>query len=206
MKRKKNLYYDKICVILKKNQTVRCAKGVCTMRKKVYKELTYLIDIKLEEISDYFANYNILLEKQAKEIKALSHGGYEIKKMASDFSNEINIKTKELLEEIENRIISSSRKFKPKQISDVEKKCTNKILFIIDDFNTKLQEMFGLIESIEVLLYNLKQRTQYKIAKGIKAVNAMTNAKIDKALLWTAIGTVFAGISLILSVIGILVQ
>ena len=151
------------------------------MRKKVYKEITYLIDIKLEEISDYFSNYNIVFGKQAKEIKAMAYGGYEIKRMASDFSNEINIKTKELLVEIENRIISSSRKFSSKQISDMDKKCADKILFIIDAFNTKLQEVFGLGESIEVILYNLKQGTQYKITKGIKAVNAMTNTKLDKA-------------------------
>lgn len=173
------------------------------MRGKVYKELMFLIDIKLEEISEYFSNYNIVFEKQANELKATSYGGYEIRRMVSDFSNEINIKTKELLVEIENRIISSSRKFSSEQMNDVEQKCTNKISFIINNFNTKLQEVFGLVESVEVTLCNLKQGTEYKITKGIRAVNAMTNAKIDKALCWTAIGTVFAAVSLVLSVVGL---
>ena len=66
------------------------------------------------------------------------------------------------------------------------------------------QNEFELNKTLETKLEVAKGNISNKISNHINALKIFINSKLDKALWWTAIGTIFAGVSLILSVIAII--
>ena len=164
------------------------------MKKKAFDELIYIVEVKLNEILNYFIGYNILFETKAKEMEMRSYGGYEVYKLLTDFGEELDKKTTMLLEEIQNVIVSSSRNVSSKQIVKLTDKCTQTIDIIIEQYLEKNQQLFGKNETIELSLINLKQNMEQKIKTGIKMIKAVTSIKIDKALRWTMAGTIIAAL------------
>ena len=98
----------------------------------------------------------------------------------------------------------SLKSFK-KQYADLIDKCTTLFVSTIDGYYKVFQEEFDLNRTIETSRNVFRSNIALRISNHINALNIMTNTKLDKALLWTAIGTVFAGLSLVLSVIAIIV-
>lgn len=174
------------------------------MKDNVYKQLSSLINESISNIKEYFSIYILLFERRAEETKANSYGGYELTKFVGEFNNELNQKCSELFKEIENLFVGSGRKLSREQYIDLTDKCTKSFDSIIDNYSKAFDKVFGLNETLRLSLTTSKSRIFRKIGKFINALNIISNTKIDKALWWTAIGTVFAGISLILSIIAIL--
>lgn len=87
---------------------------------------------------------------------------------------------------------------------DLIDKCTKPFDSIVDNYSKAFEKEFGLNETLKTSLTISKSRMFGKIGGFINALNIISNTKIDKALVWTAVGTVFAGFSLILSIIAIL--
>lgn len=174
------------------------------MRDKTYKQLFSLANESIVDIYEHFSVYIHLFEKKAEETKANSYGGYELTKFAGDFNKELNQKCSELLKEIEKLFVGSGRKLSRKQYMDLIEKCTKPFDSIVDNYSEVFEKEFGLNETIKTSLKISKSRMFMKISGFINALNIISNTKIDKALVWTAVGTVFAGISLILSVIAII--
>lgn len=174
------------------------------MRDKVYKQLSSLVNESIFDIYEYFSVYIHLFEKRAEETKANSYGGYELTKFAGEFNKELNQKCSELLKEIETLFVGSGRKLSRKQYMDLIDKCTKPFDSIVDNYSKAFEKEFGLNETLKTSLTISKSRMFGKIGGFINALNIISNTKIDKALVWTAVGTVFAGFSLILSIIAIL--
>ena len=175
------------------------------VKKKAFDELIYIVDIRLDEISRYFTGYNILFETKAKEMKQRSYGGFEVHKLLAEFSRELDKKTTILLKEIENIIISSSRRISNMQIGKLTDKCIQKINVIIEQYYQRNNQVFGSNETIELLLIKLKRNTEEKIRKDIRKVKAIINIKEDKTLKWTIIGVIVALIPIVASIIKYLI-
>ena len=174
------------------------------MRNKIYKQISSLVNESILDIYEHFSVYIYSFENLAKETKSNSYGGYELTKFVGDFNKELNQKCSDLLKEIETLFVGSGRKLSRKQYMDLIEKCTKPFDSIIDNYSAAFKKEFGLNETAETSLRVSKGRIYGKISGFINAVNIISNTKIDKALVWTAIGTLFAGVSLLLSVISIL--
>ncbi|MBE6806268.1 MAG: hypothetical protein E7526_07170 [Ruminococcaceae bacterium] len=175
------------------------------MNKKAYKKLSVLINEKIEDTYKYFEEYKHLFKNNAQEVKAGSYGGRDVLEFVEDFNKEVNKKCNELLKEIDSLFINSGRKLSNNQYADLIDKCTTLFASTIDGYYKVFEEEFDLNETIETSSNLFRGNTALKISRHINALNIMSNTKLDKALLWTAIGTVFAGLSLVLSVIAIIV-
>ncbi len=176
------------------------------MNDKVYKQLLQLIDANILNINDYFFVYTLLFKRKAKETKAGSYGGYEVINFVGEFNNELNNKCADLLKETEKLFINSGRKLSKKQYTELIGKCTKPFDSIIENYSKAVKEEFELNGTLEVSLTLSKERISSRIRGHINALKSISNTKIDKALLWTAVGTIFGGISLILSVIAIIIS
>lgn len=176
------------------------------MRDKHYKTLINVVNDYLDDATVYFSFYNAKFKQTAKETKSRAYGGYEVVRLTKDFEKDVSCKCTELLEKIEILFNNSGRKLAAEQYNDLINKCTKKFNAIIDNYWSVFQEEFESIETCENSFKILKENITCKINNYIRAFKCLSNTKIDKALLWTAIGTVFAGISLILSVIAIIVS
>lgn len=175
------------------------------MNKKIYKQLSVLINERIEDTYKHFEAYKHLFKKNVQEVKAGSYGGHDVLEFAEDFNKEVNRKCNVLLKEIDSLFINSGRKLSNKQYADLIDKCTTLFVSTIDGYYKVFQEEFDLNRTIETSRNVFRSNIALRISNHIDALNIMTNTKLDKALLWTAIGTVFAGLSLVLSVIAIIV-
>lgn len=174
------------------------------MRKKAYKQITILVDNHISDIHEYFNLYIHLFENKAKETKNSSYGGYELKTLVNEFNNEINQKCSNLMREIETIFANSGRKLSHKQYVDLIEKCVKPFNTIESNFATTFKKEFNFNETLKISLLNSNERISKKINDSINTLNILSNTKIDKALIWTAIGTILAGISLILSIVTII--
>lgn len=164
-----------------------------------------MVDDEISNIYDFFSLYTILFERKAKETKAGSYGGYEISKMVGEFNKAINDKSTELLEKVSKLFQESGRTLSEKQYDILLNKCHTPFERSIDDYKKVFRKEFESNDSIEISLDMFKSNVKAKINKRIRGLKVFINTKLDKALWWTAIGTVFAGVSLILSVVAIIV-
>lgn len=180
-------------------------KGFILMKKKVFEQLLNIVNIEILEIHDFFAIHNKLFERKSKQLKSGSYGGYDMLKMASEFNQAITNKSSELLEKITNMFEESGRNLSDEQYDTLISNCSNTFSTIIDNYHKVFQKEFELNRTIETSLNCLKGNTMHKISCHIKALKILTRTKLDKALLWTKISTIFAGISLLLSIIAIVV-
>ena len=79
------------------------------MRDKVFQQLLTIVEIKIEEIREYFTLYYISTEKRFNEIKSRSYGRYEIKQCVGEFEENVNLKSTELLNQVNHVIVDSNR-------------------------------------------------------------------------------------------------
>ena len=173
------------------------------MRDKHYKTLISVVNDYLDGTITYFSSYNAQFKKTAKEIKSRAHGGYEVAHLTKEFEKEVGYKCTELLEKIEALFNKSRRNLSSKQYNGLINMCTKKFNAIVNSYCSAFCEEFENIETVESSFKILNENITCKINNYIRAFKCLSNTKIDKALLWTAIGTVFAAISLILSVISV---
>ena len=173
------------------------------MRSKVFNQLLTIIEIKITEIEDYFVSYFVSAEKNLQEIKARPYGGYEIKRCVGDFNEVINIKSTELLNEVNHVIVDTGRNFSKKQYALLNKKCSNCFNSIINKFIHILSQEFEDIETLQIVLRTKAENTSLKFEKNILATRIFKNKKIDIALRWSIAGVV---ISKLLSVIAIIIS
>ena len=173
------------------------------MRDKHYKTLISVANDHLDSANIFFLSYTAQFKKTAKEMKSRAHGGYEIDHLTKEFEKEVVYKCTELLEKIEVLFNNSGRNLSSKQYNDLINMCTKKFSAIINNYCSAFREEFENIETCESSFKTLNENITCKINNYIRAFKSLSNTKIDKALLWTAIGTVFAAISLIISVISI---
>ena len=174
------------------------------MKNKIFKQLLDLVNEEISGIYDYFALHNLLFERKANQIKSDSYGGHEINKIMDEFNQIINTKSSELLEKISQMFKDSGRKLSKKQYKELIKNCTAPFISCIDNYKQVFQNEFELNKTLETKLEVAKGNISNKISNHINALKIFINSKLDKALWWTAIGTIFAGVSLILSVIAII--
>ena len=175
------------------------------MNKKIYKQISVLIDEKIDDTYGNFEVFKLMFKRKAQELKTRSYSGRDVLEFVGDFNKEVNDKCNELLKEIDSRFINSGRKLSKSQYADLIGKSTTLFTSVIDGYYKSFQEEFDLNRTIETSKNAFRGNIVLKISRHINALNIMSNTKLDKALLWTAIGTVFAGISLVLSVIAIIV-
>lgn len=173
------------------------------MREKTYEQISFLITKDIAEIYRYFSIYIYLFSKKAPEIKAGSYGGYDLVKLVEDFNTELNLKSSKLLKNVENWFLISGRKLSKHQYERTIDMCTKPFISIIDDYSKAFKKEFDLNKTLEVSFVTSKNTISSKIQSYLNTLSIISNSKLDKALMWTALGTVFAGISLILSVIAI---
>ena len=173
------------------------------MRAKVFNQLLTIIEIKITEIEDYFVSYFVSAEKNLQEIKAHPYGGYEIKRCVGDFNEVINIKSTELLNEVNHVIVDIGRNFSKKQYALLNKKCSTCFNSIINKFIHILSQEFEDIETLQIVLRTKAENTSLKFEKNILATRIFKNKKIDIALRWSIAGVV---ISTLLSVIAIIIS
>ena len=175
------------------------------MNKKIYKQLSVLINERIEDIYKHFEAYKLLFKRNAQRVKSGSYSGHDVLELVEDFNKEVNRKCNELLKEIDSLFINSGRKLSNNQYADLIEKCTTLFVSTVDGYYKVFQEEFDLNRTIETSRNVFRSNIALRISSHINALNIMTNTKFDKALLWTAIGTVFAGFSLVLSVIAIII-
>lgn len=175
------------------------------MNKKAYKQLSVLINERIEDIYKHFEVYKLLFKRRAQRVKSGSYEGRDVLELVEGFNKEVNKKCNELLKEIDSLFINSGRKLSNKQYADLIAKCTTLFVSTIDTYYKAFQEEFDLNRTIEASRNMFRSNVALRISSHINALNITTNTKLDEALLWTAIGTVFAGLSLVLSVIAIIV-
>ena len=94
------------------------------MRDKMFQQLLTIVEIKIEEIREYFTSYCITSEKRFDEMKTQSYGGYEIKQCVREFEESVSLKSTELLTEVNHVIVDSNRHFSQKQISILIERCS----------------------------------------------------------------------------------
>jgi hypothetical protein len=146
-----------------------------------------------------------LFERKAQRLKAGSYGGYEVNNLVGEFNKAVNDKSSELLDKITNMFKESGRNLSDEQYNTLISNCSKTFATIIDNYYKVFQKEFEFNRTIETSLNCLKGNTMHKISCHIKALKILTRTKLDKALLWTKISTIFAGISLLLSIIAIVV-
>lgn len=174
------------------------------MNDKYFRDFWGLVDNKTTDIHKHFSMYNAL-SKVAFQTKKASYSDYDLQKMVGGFSREVNSQCSKLLETISDIFTKSGRKLSAKQYNILIDMCTKTFTTIIDNYKTAFQEEFNISDTLEIQFRLCEEDVSNKINKHIKALKILINTKIDKALWWTAIGTVFAGVSLILSVVAIIV-
>ena len=152
------------------------------MRIKVFEQLLTIIEIKIQEIEDYFTSYFVSTEKKIQEIKSRPYGAYEIKLCIGEFSEIVNIKSSELLNEVTHVITDTGRKFSTKQYALLNKKCSDCFNSIIYKFDQFLSQEFKDIETLQIMLRTKKENTSLKFEKHILATRIFQNKKIHTAL------------------------
>ena len=63
------------------------------MTNKAFQQLLTIIEIKIDEIEDYFVAYSIITKKRFKEIKSRAYGKFEIEQIVREFEEIINSKS-----------------------------------------------------------------------------------------------------------------
>lgn len=175
------------------------------MNDKLFNQFLNLINIDISDIYGYFSIHNALFERKAQRLKAGSYGGYEVNNLVGEFNKAVNDKSSELLDKITNMFKESGRNLSDEQYDTLINNCSKTFSTIIDNYCKVFQKEFEFNRTIETSLNCLKGNTMHKISCHIKALKILARTSLDKALLWTKISTIFAGISLLLSVIAIVV-
>lgn len=171
------------------------------MKAKVFEQLSTIIEIKIVEIESYFTSYLVATEKEIKEMKSQSYGGYEIQKIVDEFSEIINLKSSELIETIIHLAINCGRNFSSKQYLKLNETCASSFQAIINRFSKLLTNEFENTETLNIALKTTNDNVLYKIEKNILAIKIYLNKKIDIALRWTAIGVLVSAIGIIISTV-----
>jgi hypothetical protein len=174
------------------------------MNKKLYEQISLLINEKIEDTYKYFEVYKYTFNKKVKKLKASPYSGHDVLELVENFNDELNLKCKTLLKEIDDLFINSGRKLSNSQYADLIKRCTSLFVSTIDGYYKAFQEEFEFKGTIKTSANVFRKNMASKISGHINALNIISTTKIDKALMWTAVGTVFAGISLLLSIIAII--
>ena len=173
------------------------------MRKTIYNDLFEVLRLQLSETERYFYVYGMQFRKKAQAKKATAFAGHEIKQFADEFCVEINSKCSELLCSAEKLFLASGRKLSKSQYKHLIAEYTHSFGILIDAFSKTFFEEFETLETIALLFSNLKGNITPKITSHFRAIEILSNSKIDKVLRWTAVSTVLAALSLILSVINL---
>lgn len=173
------------------------------MEKMVFDNLLKIISIKISEIENSFILHNISFQRKAKELKAGSYGGHDKVRCLKEFGKFVDQQLSILFQETSRVFVSSGRKLSEQQYGYLKEYYTGVFDSYIQNFRNLFSIEFQVEESLRIMFDSLKFHTTQKIENYISAMEYLRENRIDKALIWTAVGTVFAGISLILSVIAI---
>lgn len=175
------------------------------MKDKTFNQIFNLINIDISDTYGYFSIHNALFERKAQRLKSGSYRGYDVTNLVGEFNKAVNDKSSELLDKITNMFKESGRNLSDEQYDTLINNCSKTFSTIIDNYCKVFQKEFEFNRTIETSLNCLKGNTTHKISCRIKALKILTITKLDKALLWTKISTIFAGVSLLLSIIAIVV-
>ena len=176
------------------------------MKKKVYIPLSKVVDDYIQKMYDCFSRHIATFRKQAQEMKSHSYGGREVLNLVAVFNQETNQQCDKLIDKVKNLFAESGRSLSKKQYDDLKSKCTKPFVNGIDAFKKALQEEFEWTSTMETSLSVLKGNVISSINHRIDTFKLISSVRLDKALRWTALGTIFAGISLLLSAVAILVS
>ena len=176
------------------------------MKEKIYTALSKVVDGYIHGVYDFFSWQTAVFKKQALEVKSRSYGGREVLDLVAVFVQKTKQERDQLLENVKNLFIETGRTLSEKQYNDLKSKCTKPFICGIDAFSKTLRDEFEWTSSPETSLFILKESTISIINGHIDTFKLMTSIHLDKALQWTALGTIFAGVSLLLSVVAILVS
>lgn len=160
----------------------------------------------IRSVYDFFSLHTAIFKSQALEIKSHSYGGREILNLVAVFNRKTNQQCDELIDKIKNLFAESGRTLSEKQYIDLKEKCTKPFVNGIDAFKKALQEEFEWTSTMETSLSVLKGNVISSINHRIDTFKLISSIRLDKALRWTALGTIFAGISLLLSAAAILIS
>lgn len=176
------------------------------MKEKIYTSLSKVVDGYIRGVYDFFSYQTAVFKKQALEMKSSSYGGRDVLNLVANFNQRTSQKRDELLDKVKSLFAESGRKLSKKQYSDLKEKCTKPFVNGINTFKKALVEEFEWTSTEETSLSVLEQNVISSINYRIDTFKLMSSIHLDKALWWTALGTIFAGASLVLSIIALIIS
>ena len=157
-------------------------------------------------VYDFFGRQTAVFKKKALEIKSNSYGGREVLDLVAVFVQNTKQERDQFLENVKNLFKETGRTLSEKQYNDLKSKCTKPFICGIDTFSKTLKEEFEWTSSPETSLFILKESTISIINGHIDTFKLMSSIRLDKALRWSTLQTIIAGISLLLSVVAIIIS
>lgn len=176
------------------------------MKKDYFNKLSRIVDSYIYKTKTSFSVYVATFQKEALEIKTRSYGGYELSRLVGNFNQKSNQLCDELLDEISSLFNDIGRKLSDKQYENLKEKCVKLFEDSSNTFAEAFNKEFGLNGSLELSFLNTKRNIISRINNYINILNIKASTRINKALIWTIWGTIFAGLSTILSVIAIIIS